>query len=383
MKTGRSLQEIAAELERQVNTRKDYLASQGAIRAVVEPVDTTAQELPKTSLVKLDGFNGGPLAITDHAHGQLSDTLGIPKRYYDRMLAEQPELLARNINGWLQADPSTKRMVRTLDGRARAVLSSKFRPLDNFDLANAILPTLLQRNVQIMSAELTETRFYLKGILPELSEPLPEGLTWGQGHNMVGATHRDGRIVAAIVISNSDVGAGTLRVEPSMFTTWCTNLAIMAQAAMKKYHVGRSWEADANLEVFRDATRQADDAAFWMKVQDVTVAAFDPKVWGAAVAQIKAAAAAPIDVKAELPKVVEVAVAELKLPERTTGGILTALARGGDMSKWGLSSAITYVAGTDDSLDYEAATDLERAGGEVLALEGRRWDVIARAGVAA
>jgi hypothetical protein len=60
--------------------------------------------------------------------------------------------------------------------------------------------------------------------------------------------------VAAIVISNSEIGNGTLRVEPSVFTTWCTNLAVMAQAAMKKYHVGRAFEADTNLEIFRDET---------------------------------------------------------------------------------------------------------------------------------
>jgi hypothetical protein len=40
----------------------------------------------------------------------------------------------------------------------------------------------------------------------------------------------------------------------------------MQQAAMKKYHVGRAHDADASWEVFRDATRKADDAAFWLKV---------------------------------------------------------------------------------------------------------------------
>lgn len=379
MKTGRSLSSLAAELERQLTTRRDYLAHQGRIDARV----TEATEQQPTPDVVLDGFNGGALGITNHAHGQLADVLGIPKKYYDRMRGEQPELLTKNINTWLHREPEAQRMIRTLDGQVRAVLSPRYRPLDNYDLAGHVLPVMVERKVEIMSAELTDTRMYLKAILPDLSEPLPQGMTWGQGHNMVGANHQDGRIVAAIVISNSEVGGGTLRVEPSVFTTWCTNLAIMTQASMKKYHVGRAFEADANLEVFRDETRKADDTAFWMKVADVTTAAFDPKVWAAAVEQIKQATMTPIDARAELPRVVEITVQELALPERMTGGILTALARGGDLTKWGLSSALTYVAGTDASLDYETATDLERAGGQVLALQGAKWDVIARAGVAA
>lgn len=372
MKTGRSLQEIAAELERQLESRKDYLAPQAAIQAVV--VDQ-ATDSPKVQLALGDG---AAMAIRPYAHQQLADHLGIPRKYYDRMQAEQPDLLARNLNTWLQADGGNRRMVRTLDTQVRAVLSPKFRPLDNFDLANQVLPVLLDRKVQIVSCELTETRLYLKGILPDLSDDLPAGMTWGSGHNAV-AEYRGnqaGKIVAAIVISNSEVGAGTLRVEPSVFTTWCTNLAIMAQAAMKKYHVGRAFEADTNWEVFRDETRKVDDQAFWMKVQDVTRAAFDPKVWEAAVAQVRAAAATPIQ-STDLPKVVDLTVKQLALPAPAAGGILTKLAQGGDLSKWGLSSAITAVANTWG--DYEVATDLERAGGELLALEGPAWDRIARA----
>src|SRR5262245_14401480 len=106
------------------------------------------------------------MALTNYAHGQLSQHLGIPKAYYDRMRAEQPALLAGNVNTWFKADATNKRMLRTLDGQVRAVLSPKYRPLDNFDLANVVLPTLIDRKAEIVSAELTETRMYIKAILP-------------------------------------------------------------------------------------------------------------------------------------------------------------------------------------------------------------------------
>lgn len=359
MKAGRSLTDLAAELQRQAETRKDYIAPQGAVEAVVVEND-----------VRLGGFNGDALAITPYAHGQLAQHLGIPKAYYDRMATERPALLADNVNTWLKADPENKRMVRTLDGRVRAVLSPKFRALDNFDLANAVLPTLIERKITITSCELTETRMYIKGILPELSDELPEGMAFGTGHNMVG-THDRGKVVAAVVISNSDIGAGTLRVEPSVFTTWCTNLAILAKAAMKKYHTGRASSSDDETwQVFHDDTRRADDAAFWLKVRDITMAAFDEKMFRDAVAEVRRTADNPIK-SDDLPKVVDLAIEQLALPPALNTGILKALASGGDMSQWGLSSALTRVANGVD--DYELATLLERAGGTVLAMPEPAW----------
>jgi hypothetical protein len=362
MKNGRSLNDLAAELTRQTQTKKDYIAPQGKIEAIAEVEETPQGKTPR---VLLTGING-PLALTPYAHGQMADHLGIPKKYYDRMHAEQPELLAGNINTWLRADPENKRMIRTLDGQVRGFLSPKYRPLDNFDLANAVLPTLIEKKVQIVSSELTATRMYIKGILPELSDELPDGLAYG-GHNRIGTDR--GHLVAAIVISNSEIGDGTLRVEPSVFTTRCTNLMIMQSAAMKKYHVGRANTADDAFEVLRDETRQADDRAFWMKVGDVTMAAFEEKFFRAAIARIRKAGETPIE--GEVVRVVDQVVEQLALPPATTPGILDYLVKGGDLTAWGMSSAITRIAGDVD--DYELATTLERAGGAVLELPARTW----------
>jgi hypothetical protein len=368
MKTGMSLQAMAAQLETSVATRKDYIAPQGKIEAQV--TDSKA--------IVLAGFNGDTYAIKPYAHKQMADVLGIPARYYDRMQAEQPELLASNINTWLKADPENKRMVRTLDGAVRAVLSPRYRPLDNFDLAQAVLPKLMQLGVQVVSADLTETRMYIKCILPGLSDTLPDGMVWGSGHNAIAeyGGNSAGRLVAALVVSNSEVGAGTLRVEPSVFTTWCTNLAIMKAASMKKYHVGRSGEATDNWELFRDETRQADDRAFFMKVADITERAFDPKMFALAVDEVRRATTDKIEGK-DLPKVVESAIKVLALPPATSGSILTYLAQGGDLSRWGLASAVTATANGLE--DYEQATAFERAGGEVLAMSASAWKEVSAA----
>lgn len=364
MKIGRSLTEIAQELERQLQTRKDYIAPQGAVETKV--VDGE---------VVLEGLNGGSLPFTPHAHSQIAYDLGIPKAYYDRMKTEQPQLLADNVNTWLQAEPDTKRQIRTLDGRVRAVLSPKFRPLDNYDLANVALPALHAAGAIVQSAELTETRMYIKAILPNLSDELPAGLAWGVGHHIF-AANEERKVVSAIVIANSDVGAGTLRVEPSVYTALCTNLAVMKEAAMKKYHIGRNTDADTNYEVFHDDTRRADDKAFWLKVRDVLQSAFSREKFKEAIDLIRRAGDRKI-VSADLPKVVEIAIDKLALPDGTSNDVLSWLARGGQLNQWGLSSAITRAAQDVDS--YELATDMERAGGAVLALPAGQWDEISQA----
>jgi hypothetical protein len=371
MNQGKSLATIAAELERQVAQRKDYVAPQGKVEAIVVE-DGDRKE------IKLDGFNGQALAIRPFGHKQLGDVLEIPAKYYEKMKVEQPELLAHNINTWFRSDPANKRMIRTLDGEVRAVLSPKYRPLDNFELASAVLPKLQALNVQVVSSELTETRMYIKAILPDLSDALPEGQVWGNGHNIIGdyRNNESGRIVAAIVISNSEVGNGSLRVEPSVFTTWCTNLAVMKQAAMRKYHVGRANETTDNWEVFTDATREKDNAAFFAKVGDVTAAAFNVDIFRAAVERIRKSTEDKIESEA-LPKVVEVAVKELKLPVGASTSILTFLAQGGDLSRWGLSSAITAASAKLE--DYEVSTAFERAGGELLELPQKQWRAISQA----
>ncbi len=364
MKSGRSLQQMAAELERQQETKKDYLAAQGVLRAVSDQ-----------GTVKIDGLNGEPFDILPHAHSQIGTFLEIPAKYYDRMRVEQPELLATNINTWFSASGNDKRMIRTLDRKVRAFMSPKYRPLDNFDLAQSVLPTLIDRGVQVMSAELTETRMYIKGILPELSDILIGENGDRQWAGQMTAGDR-GHVVSAIVISNSEVGAGSLRVEPSVFTAFCTNLAILANAAMKKYHVGKTFEADNSYEVFRDATRQADDKAFFMKVVDITKAAFDEDAFHRAINELRKTADNPIK-SDDLPKVIELTVKRLALPQSTGGSILKHLAAGGDLTQWGLASAVTRTA--NDFEDYEGATDLERAGGAILALPPSEWKVFSEA----
>src|SRR6266511_530731 len=130
MKTGTTLPELATEILRQARSKRDYVAPTTALHYAPPPV-TSNRPGGESEALSLEGV--GQYAITDHAHSQLAEHLGIPKKYYDRMRQERPELLAANINTWLAAKPE-KRLVRTLDSQVRAFLSDKYRPLDHVDL---------------------------------------------------------------------------------------------------------------------------------------------------------------------------------------------------------------------------------------------------------
>jgi hypothetical protein len=174
------------------------------------------------------------------------------------MREDQPALLDRNVNTWLQSEEE-RRMLRTLDGQVRAVLSDRYRRLDNFDLAESVLPILQQLpEVRFESVELTETKMYLKCITPRLKYEMAPGDV----------------VQAGVVISNSEVGQGTLSVQPLLFRLVCSNGLIAADRSLRKTHVGRALGGeDERIQVYQDDTLRADDKAFFLKVRDVVQAA--------------------------------------------------------------------------------------------------------------
>ena len=136
MKNGRSLVSLAQELERQLHSKKDLIVPSALVRHATD-------ERGETRLVIEEGGSTMQYGVTPLARRQLADKLKIPYAYFERMREDQPALLDRNVNTWLQSEED-RRMLRTLDGQVRAVLSDRYRRLDNFDLAESVLPILQQ-----------------------------------------------------------------------------------------------------------------------------------------------------------------------------------------------------------------------------------------------
>ena len=359
MKQGRQLVDLAMEIQRQANAKADFVA------------DTRKLEfVPNGHGPRLAIEGHGFYDITGHAHRQVGERVGIPAKYYDRMLADAPELLMANVNHWFAHNPE-QRMVRTLDGGARAFLSDRYRPLDNFDLAEIVLPALNDVGADVESCEITGTKMYIKGVVPSRTVSIPPPST-GNGYGP-GYRH-EVAIAPGIVISNSEVGVGALAIQPAVHFLACTNMAVWAQHALRKYHVGRSL-VDGNEEVcrfFTDRTRELTDAALWAQVRDLAVGALKGDVFEAIVQDIRASREESIT---EVAPTVERLGERKGLAAHEQAGVLNHLIQGGDLSKFGLSNAVTRFS--QDVESYDRASQLEQLGGEVITLPQSEWALIA------
>lgn len=368
MKAGRTLTELAMEIERQRDAKRDLIAPTNRME-----VNYLGAEKPEQTLV-IDSAVGGEylFGINEVGHDQIAAHTGIPAKYYDRMRQEQPTLLGQNINAWFTKYPAP-RMVRTMDNRVRAFLSDSYRPLENDQLAEAVLPVLFDLKLEIMSCEVTERRLYIKAVDERIKRDVPAGRRIGDGSHTFFDT-----VSPAVIISNSEVGLGALSVESGVFTKVCTNLATIAGAGMKRRHLGAKnalGDGEAIRHLLTDETKRATDKAVWLQVRDVVKGAFEEARFEAEVNKLKALTEQPI--KGDPVKVVELSAKRLGATEAEGKSILRHLIEGADLSRYGLMAAVTRSA--QDAVSYDRASDLERMGGEVINLPRQGWQVMAEA----
>jgi hypothetical protein len=252
--------------------------------------------------------------------------------------------------------------VRTLDGHARAFLSDRYRRLDNADLAQAILPDILNRgDLQLASCEITESRLYLKMIAP----------------NLVMEVKKGDPVRSGFVVSNSEIGLGGLDVAPFVDRLFCTNGMILTEFGQKKRHVGRGAgeNEEEAYELFEDATLRADDKAFFLKVRDTVRATITEGKFKLIVEKMRESF--HMKIEGDPLDAVEVLADKYTFNETEKSGFLKHLIAGGDLSAYGVAQAVTRTS--QDVPDYDRATELERVGGTVISLSQDEWKQIGQA----
>ena len=211
----------------------------------------------------------------------------------------------------------------------------------------------------VESCELTESRMYLKVVNP-----------W------VTAEVKKGDIVqAGIIISNSEVGMGSVNVSPLVYRLVCSNGMIAQDGAVRKYHVGRANEGGEDFSIYRNETIEADDKAFLMKLEDSVKAAVNQARFAAIVDKMREATEATMEAKV-VPQVVELASKEYGITEAEGKGILGHLIAGGDLSLYGLANAVTRQA--QDVESYDRSTELEATGYKIITMAPALWRSLTR-----
>lgn len=356
MKQGRTLTELSRELDRQQEGKRDYLVP-------AKQMGVTTFRGTQALHVNFRARDRRELPIRETAHAHLAGACGIPKAYYDRLRTEAPFLYCANVTHWL-LESDKRHFVRTLNGEVRAVLSDRYRPFDNRGLLDAALPVLTERGFRVVSSEVTERRFYLKAVSPEVSGEVAPGDV----------------VQAGVVISNSEIGEGLLRIDPFALFLACTNGLTFEDNRFKRYHVGRRPAGDGVPEEFlRDETRAAEDLAFWLGVKDVLSGVLSESFLEGKLERLREAAGETIAARPD--EVVEVTAKRFRFSDGEQTAVLRHFMEGhngrAELSRYGLVQAVTRASA--DLPDYDRASELEQLGGHILELSARDWKGIAEA----
>jgi hypothetical protein len=301
---------VFRELKRQRETRKYLIVDSHSLKAVAEP-ERIVIDVPK--------YGGYPL--TQWAHGQLAEKVQIPQKYYSRMLdAKNYRLLADNVNTWLPTED--KRMIRILDGNVRAILSDRYRVLDNYDLVFLALDEFAKSGAEVHKLNLTESHLFVKAVTPLL-----------QGEVRPGDVVQGG-----LVIRNSEVGASRFAVEPFVLRLKCTNGLIVSEG-YSRVHLGkRKEEGEFN---WSSETIYHENQAIWSAVRDVIKQTFDPANFESIVKRLKSNAETPVSAPVQA---VDNIVIHTGLSETTKEMLLRNFLEDKDYTQWGLTNALTATA---------------------------------------
>lgn len=322
---------LAAELDRLKKTSLDVVSSTSMISAIEDG-----------GTLKLDIGQYGKWPLNKIGSLQLAEKTGIPVKYYEKMLEEgMIDLTATNVNAWLskQAD---KRLIRIADGKVRAILSDRYRPIDNYDLAILTMERAKANGATVQNCELTDSRMYIKLVVPHTQEEVKAG----------------DRVICGVVVSNSEVGQGAFRVEPFVYRVICKNGLIGTQS-LYKIHIGGKLEVGL-VNIYRDDTLRALDSGLWKQVRDIVDSTFNPKVQQAMIEQLRGSQAIPIEKPQEA---IDVTAKNLDLSDKAKLDLLRYFAKEGD-TVFGLVNGITRLA--QDYSDYDQRVSIERYAGEVL-----------------
>ncbi len=348
MKSGLTLVELAQELTFQQESKRDFHAPTSSLSMLRDG---------QFHLNTNDGVEIMP--ATPYAHAQMASRLSIPKPYYGRMLSESPDLLSANVNHWLGGKQGETSLVRTLRCSMRAFLSNRYRIVDHADILAIAIPELADNDgLKIVSCNVTEQKMYLKVVNTNLEAAISVGDV----------------VQAGFVLSNGELGNGSISVEPFIYRLICTNGMSVPDRKIRKNHAGRATE---NEDLYAIDTIQAIDSAYKLKVRDLIRNAISISTFHEIVADLRAAK--DDNITGHPTMAVELTAKAIGLHGDESSQVLNHLIRAGDLSRFGLLNAVTRTA--EDLPCYDRATEVERLGASVLYMPRTTWRDVATASV--
>lgn len=350
MKAGLTIEALATEIMRQKDAKADYIVNASNLRVENYGTDLVLRVLDADNTDRIE-----PLDIGTIAHRQIGTKLGIPAKYYEKMLAEHPDLLVTNVNAWLERD-TNQRMLRVLDGRLRAYLSNSYLRMDHYEIFASVLPVIGEiPDVRFVSCQITDNRMYIKAINPHLSSEITPGST----------------VHAGVIISNSEVGLGSVNVQPLIYCADNENGFVVGGTATKRIHRGRVNSAEEHFMLASQEILSDSDRRFLTELQETVRLAAGEDVFAQTVTLIQNARTQPMNTE-NIPAVVHKTSRDFGITDAEQNGVLLHLRESNDFSLYGLANAVTRHS--QDVESYDRATDLEGIGYNILSMPQGKWN---------
>jgi hypothetical protein len=247
-------EKMGLELMRQASTKADYVVDCRNLDMGVETAENIEGEAPEVPVLRFPVGAVRPSFVpTEACHEQIAEKCKIPLPYYARVKSANATLLAQNVNQWIK--DREKRQIRTLDGKARALVSDKYRAIDHSDIFFAGIKLFQERGAAVVQADLSDRHMYVKAINPDLEVDAGKGI---------------GPLWGGVVLRNSETGHGSLDVSSFYFRIVCLN-GMMGDSLFNRVHLG----VELEVGVYSQETISQTSKAIWMQARDQIGRALD------------------------------------------------------------------------------------------------------------
>lgn len=339
--------------------------------------------------------------------GQLADTFKTGTPLTRRLFAERPDVAAGLFNGLMHGNDlaGTGEVAYPADPRsflfrgyaehggepatARALLSNKYRPMDNYDVMTAVLEGMaevpdLGGRVTVSSADLTDRHMFVNFMAPQIAvsaAALLDGYRSpfnSPGVRRAGGFEDLGRVVdlmnryggdgetlwAGIKVKNSEVGDGKFKIVPYAKFRVCFNGLAIEADAIDQVHLGG--RLDNGVIDWSSETQQAQKVLIQKMTKDAVSQFLSADYWERQIAKLAAKAARPLGYGSKTRDTIEKVGKSLNFSEAEREDVWTHFMIGGQTNAGGVMNAVTSVAQTVENA--ERADALEAAAVKVLDL---------------
>lgn len=360
MQKAMSLEALLIEVQRQSNSKRDYIANTESQVHMLLEGNSLFIELRRPGVDLMER-----LTISDSAHRQIAARLNIPWKYYTRLLTTHPDLIQLQVNELFVREPE-KRMVRVLDGEVRAFLSDSFLRLDNDVVLSNTLPSIIKGDFEttILGSNVDASSMNLKILFTgdELA------------HEVAVANGRPRLVRPGFRLSNSEIGSGALKIEGFFYDEYCTNGCVFGVCDLFKFkrtHIGARIPGNANLEPIGQPSQALNNSLILSQATNVMRTLSNPENVRTMAVSLRDAA------NTESVKDPEGAVTllakTLKLRDQEKESMLATFLRDQDYTKFGMASALTEVANDKGIASFSRACAIEDLGGQILSLKESEW----------